>query len=101
MPDAPRKLIVANAARADLVEIATYTAETWGEEQRNRYVRGISETIRACCETTGLGPKVKVIWGHRRVRYESHYIYFQIEDDTLTVTRVLHVRMDPEAHLED
>ncbi len=42
-------------ARADLGAIWDYTAERWGQEQAERYVRQIQAALEALADNPGLG----------------------------------------------
>ena len=90
------------AALAALDDIATYTAETWGQEQRDIYIQGLF----TLCENLTKKPKVAIpkalqIEGFVG-RFQKHRIYWReaANGDTIIV-HILHERMLPERHLYD
>jgi toxin ParE1/3/4 len=42
-------------AEADLLEIATYTLNTWGEDQAAEYIDGMEEICQRLAENTHMG----------------------------------------------
>lgn len=88
------------AARADVKEIGRYTQETWGVDQRNRYLGQLD----ACFQRIGRDPRLgklaeDVRPGYRRIHEGRHVIYFRCVGDEVEIVRVLHDRMLPENHL--
>ncbi len=88
------------AAQADLDAIFDYTAETWGLERAEDYVR----LIQAACEALARSPGQAqdcgdIRAGYRRGPAGRHHIYFRIEDYGIAVVRILHQRMDAPRHL--
>ena len=83
------------AAQSDLEEIWNYSAENWGADRADKYIRdliGALERIasgkrrgRACDE---LRP------GYFRYPYESHVVFYKLNGKNVDVIRVLHQRMD-------
>ena len=88
------------AALAALDDIATYTAETWGEAQRDTYISGLF----TLCENLAKKPRVAIpktleIDGFVG-RFGKHRVYWReaANGDTIIV-HILHERMLPERHL--
>ena len=92
------------AAEERLLEIWDYTAETWGEEQADKYVRGLVETIEKkrgephCWRTVPDEELVGVFF----IRYEHHFIFFrELSQEKLGVISILHESMDIPARLRE
>lgn len=89
-------------ARRDLVEIWHYTAERWGEEQAERYLRLIDAAIQQVRENPFLGSDAaQVRPGLRRFPAGQHRIFYLIGDRTIEIARVLHASMDFERHVPE
>lgn len=87
-------------AHADLVEIAIYTAERWGDRQEEIYVGRLYERFAALAEDPALGKTCGDIRpGLRRVREGSHVVFFERTGGGALIVRVLHQSMLPEKHL--
>lgn len=85
------------AARRRLVEIWHYTDSTWGEEQADKYIRGLYSAIEKTASNKYLWRKVEheEIAGIYFVRYENHYVFFrELPKGVLGVVNVLHENMD-------
>ena len=88
------------AALAALDDIAIYTAETWGEAQRDTYIQGLF----SLCENLTKKPRVAIpkaleVEGYVG-RYGKHRVYWReaANGDTIIV-HILHERMLPEKYL--
>ena len=89
-------------AETDLVDIATYTLQTWGEEQTIRYI----DDLQACCQTLADNPELGHACddvGARLRRFETgrHVVFYRKEAEGILVSRILHRRMLPERHSMD
>ncbi|MEQ8349473.1 MAG: type II toxin-antitoxin system RelE/ParE family toxin [Sneathiellaceae bacterium] len=81
---------LSKAAAADLEEIALYGLRTFGQVQARRYQQGIVARIARIAETPLLYPSVEHIRpGYRRSVYESHVIYYRIDEARVLVVRIL------------
>ena len=86
-------------AKAELAEIRRHSIERWGAEIAARYLGDLRNALRPCAaEPERLRP-LRGPYYIRRVR--SHYLVLHLDPQAgrLTVTRILHVRMDIERHL--
>lgn len=87
---------VQDAAERRLDDIYVYTRDTWGEEQAERYIRGIFvrfEEIVARHVAWRPVPRELGIDGFY-CRYEHHYIYWRVlSDGTVGIVTILHERM--------
>jgi len=85
-----------NAAKADLRNIAKFTEERWGREQRKHYLKGMDDTFRRLADSSALGVSCEYIAPDlRKHPFQSHVIYYDIASTTeIVIVRVLHKRMD-------
>lgn len=91
-------------AAVRLDEIYLYTRDMWGDEQAERYIRGLFDTFDAIATR-------KIVW--RRIpaefavdgwftRYDRHYVYWKsAEDGAVGIVAILHERMHRIARLKD
>jgi toxin ParE1/3/4 len=92
--------VLSRRARIDLDEIWDYTAERWGSDQAEQYLR----MIRTGLETAAAQPMIGVPSDHIRPGYRkypvgSHVFFYRITDTGIDVARVLHARRDFGRHL--
>jgi toxin ParE1/3/4 len=89
-------------ARGDLLDIASYTAERWDEQQAERYVTGLFSAFQRLVQLPEVRRPYRDIPPYWRALAGSHAIFYRIaEDGELLIVRVLHARMLPELHLAD
>lgn len=90
--------VLSDTAKADLLDIAVYTVETWGEAQGDVYIEGLYEHLDRLCDFPRKGQVVdEAALNFRTTRYRSHTIFYQWVDQTLTIIRILHTAQDPDA----
>ncbi len=96
-----KKFRVSVAADADLRAIAEYTLEQWGAERRDAYITKMFDAFARLADMPDIAAKLNHIReGYRRFPLQSHVIYFRSSSThTIEIVRVLHKRMDAEAHL--
>jgi toxin ParE1/3/4 len=85
-------------AAADLEEIWLYTFGQWSLEQADEYHRGIMTAIEAWAPGSEHGRQSDVRDGYWKYHVGLHIVYFRCSDDHLDVIRILHERMDVDAH---
>ena len=92
--------VLSPAARADLERIWDFTANTWGDDQAEAYVREIQRAIERVARNPMIGRGCDDIRaGYRRHAVESHTLFYRIADGAaIDVVRILHQRMDPDRH---
>lgn len=91
---------LAKAARRDLIEIARYTLEQWGDAQRKRYLTQLDTWFRKLARQPRRGIASDDIKpGYWRCREGRHVICYRISADGVDIIRVLHARMLPKRHL--
>lgn len=84
-------------ARRRIIEIWHYTDKTWGEEQADKYVRGLYEAIEKAAINKYMWRKIEheAMKGIFFVRYQHHYVFFrELSKKVLGVINVLHESMD-------
>lgn len=89
-------------ARLDLIDIADYTLDTWGEDQALRYLDG----LEACFDRLTKSPKIgrscdRIQPGYRRTEHGRHVVFYRQDGDGIFIGRVLHQGMLPSRHLID
>ncbi len=87
-------------AENDLVEIAKFTRQTWGDAQAEIYLNGLV----ACCELLAQSPQIgracgEVRLGLRRMTQTSHVIFLEVREPGILVVRILHKSMLPTRNL--
>lgn len=88
-------------AKEDLKEIARYTQERWGREQRDLYLRLLDGCFRQLAGKPSQGSDCSEIRaGYRKLIAGRHIIFYrQSAGDKIEIVRILHGRMDIEIHL--
>ena len=87
-------------AEADLDEIWDYTADKWGIEQAELYIRELWQAMAFVAADPRRGKACDDIRpGYRRYPAGSHLIFYRPAGQDIDVVRVLHRRMDHERHL--
>ena len=91
------------AARQDLENIWTYSANEWGERPADAYIRQINEGFKLLAEAPEMGRDCSDIRpGYRKHPVGRHMIYYRIgSDGEIDIVRILHQRMDVERHLPE
>jgi len=97
-----RQLVVTAAAEADLRAIGRFTAETWGVDQKTRYLAQIRDRFRQIRDAPGLGrSRDNIRPGFRSLAAGRHVIFYREAEDLVEIVRVLHDRMDLHGRLAD
>jgi toxin ParE1/3/4 len=95
-----RRLRVSREAQHDLVEIGQYTLQRWGAAQAELYLRQLDRRMKALVKRPTSGkPAALLREGCWRAREGRHVIFYEFDDETVDVLRVLHERMLPERYL--
>lgn len=89
---------ITRLADEDLIEIAQYTEQTWGERQCEEYIRELFELFDAIGMNPGasarmdfIKPGLKKRLHHKR----KHAVYFRLGDDGIPeILRILHTAED-------
>lgn len=87
-------------AKADLDGIRDYTIDTWDIEQAKNYISEPLQVIERVARSPKHGAPCEHLGaGTRKVRSNSHLIYYRMVDDDLIVRRILHESMNIRRHL--
>lgn len=90
------------AAKEDLRSIGRYTQTRWGREQRNLYLANLDASFHLLAKEPQRGRTCDEIrLGYCKYRVGRHYVFYRHSLEFLEIIRILHVRMDVEAHLDD
>jgi toxin ParE1/3/4 len=94
------RIVVSPRAEDDIVGIAAYTLDRWGERQMSRYVDGLHARFAALAHFPNSGRRRDELGrGYRSIVHGSHIVFYRVIARDLVIVRVLHVRMSPERHL--
>lgn len=95
-------LILSPSAIRDLQDISNYTLRTWGEEQEDRYLKGLwSKLAEIQSSPKSCRLRNDLAKGCCSAHHEKHVIFFSVKGQTLQVIRILHGAMDFNRHLVD
>lgn len=93
---------LSNAAHADLKSIGIYTQKTWGSSQRKSYIKDLDMTFHFLSENPLSGAPCDYITpGLRKHNHKSHTIFYEADERTINIVRILHKTMDVEANLQN
>lgn len=91
-----------NSARADLKSIAVYTQKTWGSGQRKSYIKELDMTFQFLTENPLSGnPCDYITPGLRKHNHKSHTIFYEADERSISIVRILHKSMDVESNLQN
>ena len=87
-------------ARRDLLDIADFTADRWGEEQAEHYVTQLFVGFQKLVDLPALRRPYPDLPPYCRVLVGKHAVFYRVvEGDDILIVRVLHAVMLPELHL--
>ena len=90
------KFKLSEKAKLDLIKIAKYTQVTWGQAQRNDYLKSLDNMFHLLASEPKIGIHCDYIReGYSKYPYESHVIYYKDHShNQILIIRVLHKSMD-------
>ena len=89
-------------AKQDLCAIGRYTQTTWGRKQRNTYLAKIDAAFHLLAMEPQLGKSCDdLLASYRKYPVGRHLIFYCQSKDGLEIIRILHQRMDIEAHFDN
>jgi toxin ParE1/3/4 len=95
-----RRVVFTPDARADFTSILLHSADQWGDRQRDIYAERLTSAIHDLARFPHLGPaREDLSPGLRSHRVEQHVVFYRVGNDTITITRILHRKMDAAKHL--
>ena len=87
-------------AEADIRSIWDYSAEHWGLDQAETYVRDLQSAFEAIAANPRLGRACDEIRpGYFKRATGSHIVFYRLAGQMIDVVRILHQRMDFDRHL--
>lgn len=98
------RVVILPAAPERLLEIWTYTAEAWDDDQADEYVTGLISHAESLSQQRLRWKAVKErrFHGVFFTRYRQHYLFFrEFPNGTIGVLSVLHESMDLPRRLKD
>ena len=94
------ELVLRSRARDDLIGIWRFTCREWSEAQADHSLREIDAGFTRLWDNPRLGrARDEVRQGYRSLRINQHVAFYTLAGESVRIVRVLHARMDPEAHL--
>jgi len=94
------ELVKRPLADADLRKIWRDTYKDWGQAQADKYLREIGVALQNLKDNPRMGrERDEIREGYRSLVVRQHLIFYVIQDQKISVRRVLHGRMDPDRHL--
>jgi toxin ParE1/3/4 len=94
------RYVLSPRAQADLSDIWDYTAERWGVDQAEAYIRLIQHAIETVVDDPRKGrPCDEARLGYRKYPVGSHMIMYRDQGTAVDIVRILHSRMDFEQHV--
>ena len=91
---------LSQAADADLVEIYTYSFQSFGEAKADAYLQSLEESFQHLADQPKLGrPMGHIRKGYFRYEHASHSIFYKVKNKGVFIVRVLHPAMDSERHI--
>lgn len=83
-------------AKSDLIKIAKYTQLTWGQAQRNDYLKSLDNIFHLLESEPEIGTHCDYIReGYSKYPYASHVIYYKDHSpNQILFVRILHKSMD-------
>lgn len=104
----PWRVRLAASAEADLLDIATWTAEHFGSRQAAFYIETVTEAIEALHEgpdilgakaRDDIAPGIRTLHVARQGRKGRHFVMFRVAPGrVIEVLRLLHDSMDLSRH---
>lgn len=87
-------------AETDFFNIYAYTHSAFGAAQADKYTEGLIDAFTRITEYQRIGRDVSHIRpGYFRYEFKSHSIYYRLEQDRVTIIRILGQKQDPLRHV--
>lgn len=94
------RYVLSPRAQADLSDIWDYTAERWGTDQADGYLRLLQHAMEAIADNPRKGHLCEEVRkGYRKYPAGSHVLFHRSIETGIDIVRVLHSRMDFEQHV--
>jgi len=87
-------------AERDMAGIWLYSAQTWGVDRADAYIRALTDAMILLVEDPSLGASCENIRpGYRKRLSGSHAIFYRQGRDAVVIVRILHQNMDAARNL--
>ena len=84
----------------DMDSVWQYTYDNWGKKQADTYHSGLRNKLYKLHKQYKKGKAVNsALYDCYFISYKSHYIFYKLDADKITVIRILHKKMDYIRHL--
>lgn len=95
-----RRVVIRPRAVEDLEDIWIYTNENWGPDQADRYLLTLDMALTHLAADPTMGRSMNELRsGYWSLHVGRHLVFYTFDDESLSVRRVLHERMDLPQHL--
>jgi toxin ParE1/3/4 len=95
-----RSLDFSPEAEDDVRGILAYSLTEWGEAQRDVYAAALDAAFQRLIDFPEIGrSRPEFFPGCRTLPVERHIIYYRLDETTIRIVRVLHMKMDAARHL--
>ena len=91
--------VLSPRAQEDLDAIWDFSAERWGEDRADSYVRGIWAGIRTVAGDPRRGHACDLRDGYFQYSVGRHVLFFKLIADGVDIIRILHQSMNFDLHL--
>ena len=90
------KFALSAKAKSDLIKIAKYTQLTWGQAQRNSYLKILDSSLQLLADDPKIGINCDYIReGYSKYPQANHVIYYKVhKENQILIVRILHKSMD-------
>jgi toxin ParE1/3/4 len=88
-------LLLSRQAATDIGDLLQYTYETYGARQEKKYAAAIDKALETITENPSLGhSRPDLSRNHKAYNVERHVVVYRLIGQTVSVSRILHGRMD-------
>ncbi|WP_435236707.1 type II toxin-antitoxin system RelE/ParE family toxin [Psychromonas sp. PT13] len=90
------KFALSVKAKSDLIKRAKYTQITWGQAQRNSYLKILDRSFQLLADDPEIGINCDYIReGYRKYPQANDVIYYKAQkENTILIVRILHKSVD-------
>jgi toxin ParE1/3/4 len=93
---------LSNKAIEDLKSIGRYTQQTWGLEQRKKYLAKIDAGFHTIAREPRIGTACDNIRkGYRKFYVGRNLVFYRQTGNRVEIIRILHDRMDVKSHMSE
>lgn len=102
MSSPDRQLVISPDADQDLSDALLYSQQRWGRSRRTAYEADLFSAMRTLTRFPHLGrSRADILPNLRSHPVGEHVILYEVDEQTVTILRILHARMDIETVLDE